>query len=99
MDVSGNMINDLSPLNSLTHLLSLKAEKNNLTTAHLERMPYLQVWVLFSFCHRLSKLHVILNRPNQWFPTTGTCILWGYEIKHQGLQKSFDHKAAFCIFY
>ena len=42
-DFSGNLINDLSPLDYLTHLIALKAEKNNLTTAELEPHTYLQV--------------------------------------------------------
>ena len=44
VDFSGNMLVDLSPLDYLTHLIALKAEKNNLTSAELEPHPYLQVF-------------------------------------------------------
>ncbi|XP_074654336.1 leucine-rich repeat-containing protein 23-like isoform X2 [Tubulanus polymorphus] len=43
VDVSRNRLKDISSLNSLTHLLTLKADENLLTTAQLEEMPYLQV--------------------------------------------------------
>nr|CAB3263514.1 axonemal leucine-rich repeat protein [Phallusia mammillata] len=43
VDVSGNLLKDLSPLNNLTHLLSLQANKNNLATAKLDSLPYLQI--------------------------------------------------------
>ena len=48
VDFSGNLITDLSPLNNLTHLIVLKADKNNLTTAELDPLPYLQV--RFEYC-------------------------------------------------
>jgi len=44
VDVSGNLLKDISPLNNLTHLLALKADRNNLTTAKLDSLPYLQVF-------------------------------------------------------
>nr|NP_001027749.1 axonemal leucine-rich repeat protein [Ciona intestinalis]BAB85845.1 axonemal leucine-rich repeat protein [Ciona intestinalis] len=43
VDVSGNLLEDISPLNNLTHLLTLKADKNNLKTAKLDPLPYLQI--------------------------------------------------------
>ncbi|CAG5135979.1 unnamed protein product [Candidula unifasciata] len=43
VDISKNMLRDISPLNALTHLLTLKADENLLTSAKLEDMPYLQV--------------------------------------------------------
>ncbi|KAF3816405.1 hypothetical protein GH733_014578 [Mirounga leonina] len=38
-----NHLTDLSPLNYLTHLLWLKADGNNLRSAHLNELPYLQI--------------------------------------------------------
>ena len=43
VDLSKNNLRDISPINSLTHLLVLKADQNKLTTAQLEDLPYLQV--------------------------------------------------------
>ncbi|XP_072622205.1 leucine-rich repeat-containing protein 23 isoform X3 [Vulpes vulpes] len=43
VDVSENHLTDLSPLNYLTHLLWLKADGNNLRSAQLNELPYLQV--------------------------------------------------------
>lgn len=43
VDVSENHLTDLSPLNYLTHLLWLKADGNNLRSAHLNELPYLQI--------------------------------------------------------
>lgn len=43
IDLSGNKISDLSPLNHLTHLLTVKADKNLVTTAKLNELPYLQI--------------------------------------------------------
>lgn len=42
-DISGNHLEDISPLNALPSLLTLKADNNRLTTAKLEPLPYLQV--------------------------------------------------------
>ena len=37
-DISGNQLRDVSPLNSLTHLLTLKAERNLLHSAKLDEV-------------------------------------------------------------
>ncbi|BFZ23963.1 hypothetical protein BsWGS_27001 [Bradybaena similaris] len=42
VDISKNMLRDISPLSALTHLLTLKADDNLLASAKLEDMPYLQ---------------------------------------------------------
>jgi len=43
IDVSKNALKDISPLSALTHMLTLKADENLLTSAQLEEMPFLQV--------------------------------------------------------
>uniref|UniRef100_A0A8D2DHL7 Leucine-rich repeat-containing protein 23 n=1 Tax=Sciurus vulgaris TaxID=55149 RepID=A0A8D2DHL7_SCIVU len=43
VDISENHLTDLSPLNFLTHLLWLKADSNQLRTARLNELPYLQI--------------------------------------------------------
>uniref|UniRef100_H2YVP5 Leucine-rich repeat-containing protein 23 n=1 Tax=Ciona savignyi TaxID=51511 RepID=H2YVP5_CIOSA len=43
VDLSGNLLEDISSLNHLTHLLTLKADKNNLKSAKLDSLPYLQI--------------------------------------------------------
>jgi len=43
IDVSKNALKDISPLSALTHMLTLKADENLLTSAKLEEMPFLQV--------------------------------------------------------
>ncbi|XP_011810745.1 PREDICTED: leucine-rich repeat-containing protein 23 [Colobus angolensis palliatus] len=43
VDVSENHLTDLSPLNYLTHLLWLKADGNQLRSAQLNELPYLQI--------------------------------------------------------
>lgn len=43
VDVSKNSLKDISALSALTHMLTLKADSNLLTSAKLEEMPYLQV--------------------------------------------------------
>lgn len=43
IDLSGNKLKDISSLSVLTHLLTLKADNNLLTTAKLEEMPFLQI--------------------------------------------------------
>ncbi|KAK7476100.1 hypothetical protein BaRGS_00032654, partial [Batillaria attramentaria] len=48
IDVSKNALKDISPLSGLTHMLTLKADENLLTSAQLEEMPFLQV---ASFSH------------------------------------------------
>lgn len=42
IDISNNNLKDISALNSLTHLLTLKADFNKLTQVKLEPLPYLQ---------------------------------------------------------
>lgn len=48
VDVSGNSLEDIRCLSFLPHLLSLKADHNRLTTAHLPELKYLQI---ASFAH------------------------------------------------
>ncbi|XP_055962848.1 leucine-rich repeat-containing protein 23 [Sorex fumeus] len=48
VDISENHLVDLSPLNHLTHLLWLKADNNQLRSARLHELPYLQI-VSFAF--------------------------------------------------
>ncbi|XP_021355433.1 leucine-rich repeat-containing protein 23-like isoform X1 [Mizuhopecten yessoensis] len=43
VDVSKNNLKDLSALSALTHLLTLKADYNMLSSVKLEEMPFLQV--------------------------------------------------------
>jgi len=43
VDVSKNNLKDISPLSALTHMLTLKADENLLTSAKMEEMPFLQV--------------------------------------------------------
>lgn len=43
VDISGNFLRDITPLNHLTNMLTLKADKNNLTSAKLEPLPFLQI--------------------------------------------------------
>ncbi|OPJ69312.1 leucine-rich repeat-containing protein 23 [Patagioenas fasciata] len=52
VDLSDNKLQDLSPLNSLTHLLWLKVDGNLLTSACMQELPYLQV---ISFAHNHIK--------------------------------------------
>lgn len=42
IDISNNNLKDISALNSLTHLLTLKADFNKLSSVKLEPLPYLQ---------------------------------------------------------
>lgn len=42
IDLSNNNLKDITPLNSLTHLLTLKLDFNKLTSAKLDPLPYLQ---------------------------------------------------------
>ncbi|XP_033107656.1 leucine-rich repeat-containing protein 23-like [Anneissia japonica] len=42
IDISGSLLRDISPLNSLTHILTLKCDRNLLTSAKLDELPYLQ---------------------------------------------------------
>ncbi|XP_008823592.1 leucine-rich repeat-containing protein 23 isoform X2 [Nannospalax galili] len=43
VDISENHLTDLSPINCLTHLLWLKADGNQLRSARLNELPYLQM--------------------------------------------------------
>ncbi|XP_053146799.1 leucine-rich repeat-containing protein 23 isoform X2 [Hemicordylus capensis] len=43
VDLSDNLLRDLSPLAGLTHLLWLKVDGNQLTSASMEELPYLQI--------------------------------------------------------
>lgn len=43
MDLSKNKLKDLAPLSSLTQLLWLKVDRNLLTSASMQELPYLQV--------------------------------------------------------
>uniref|UniRef100_A0A8C4U9C3 Leucine-rich repeat-containing protein 23 n=1 Tax=Falco tinnunculus TaxID=100819 RepID=A0A8C4U9C3_FALTI len=52
VDLSENKLQDLSPLNSLTHLLWLKVDGNLLTSACMQELPYLQI---ISFAHNRIK--------------------------------------------
>lgn len=52
VDLSENKLQDLSPLSSLTHLLWLKVDKNLLTSACMQELPYLQI---ISFAHNRIK--------------------------------------------
>ena len=49
-DLSGNQLKDISPLNSLTHLLTLKADRNALFSAKLDEVS------ANSFLVKLGKL-------------------------------------------
>lgn len=42
VDLSQNMLSDISCLSNLTHLMMLKCEQNLLTSLRLESLPYLQ---------------------------------------------------------
>jgi len=42
LDLTGNLLKDISVVNNLKHLLVLKVAKNNLTTVELEPLNYLQ---------------------------------------------------------
>ncbi|XP_037370324.1 gamma-enolase isoform X1 [Talpa occidentalis] len=50
VDISENHLTDLSPLNHLTHLLWLKADNNQLRSARLNELPYLQI-ASFAYNH------------------------------------------------
>eukprot|EP00112_Aurelia_sp_Birch-Aquarium-sp1_P007255 Seg179.4 transcript_id=Seg179.4/GoldUCD/mRNA.D3Y31 product="Leucine-rich repeat-containing protein 23" protein_id=Seg179.4/GoldUCD/D3Y31 len=43
VDIKGNKLKEITTLNSLTHLLTLNADKNLLRSAKMDEMPYLQV--------------------------------------------------------
>ncbi|NXJ98877.1 LRC23 protein, partial [Corythaixoides concolor] len=52
VDLSENKLQDLSPLSSLTHLVSLKVDRNLLPSACMQELPYLQI---ISFAHNRIK--------------------------------------------
>ncbi|GFR81462.1 leucine-rich repeat-containing protein 23 [Elysia marginata] len=60
VDVSKNALRDISPLSALTHMLTLKADENLLTTAKLDEMPFLQV---ASFSHNRITTTEGINHP------------------------------------
>ncbi|KAK6965302.1 leucine-rich repeat-containing protein 23-like isoform X2 [Biomphalaria glabrata] len=60
VDISKNMLKDISALNYLTQLLTLKAEENLLTSAKLDEMPYLQV---ANFSHNKITTTEGINHP------------------------------------
>ncbi|KAK7093650.1 hypothetical protein V1264_007356 [Littorina saxatilis] len=60
VDVSKNALKDISPLSALTHMLTLKADENLLTSPHLEEMPFLQV---ASFSHNRINTTEGINHP------------------------------------
>ncbi|XP_004643581.1 leucine-rich repeat-containing protein 23 [Octodon degus] len=71
VDISENHLTDLAPLSNLTHLLWLKADGNQLRSAQLNELPYLQI-ASFAYnqitdtegiCHpRLTSLDLKGNR-------------------------------------
>lgn len=60
VDVTKNSLKDISSLSALTHMLTLKADENLLTTAALEEMPFLQV---ASFSHNKINTTEGINHP------------------------------------
>uniref|UniRef100_A0A8D0L9Q1 Leucine-rich repeat-containing protein 23 n=1 Tax=Sphenodon punctatus TaxID=8508 RepID=A0A8D0L9Q1_SPHPU len=73
VDLSENLLRDLSPLANLTHLLWLKVEGNRLTSAYLEELPYLQI---VSFAH-----NHIRDTEGISHPRLGSLNLRGNEIE------------------
>ncbi|XP_041377909.1 leucine-rich repeat-containing protein 23-like [Gigantopelta aegis] len=61
IDVTKNNLKDLSPLSNLTHMLTLKADENLLTSAKLEEMPFLQT---ASFNHNKINTTEGINHPS-----------------------------------
>ncbi|GFO13993.1 leucine-rich repeat-containing protein 23 [Plakobranchus ocellatus] len=60
VDISKNSLKDITPLSALTHMLTLKADENLLTTAKLDEMPFLQV---ASFSHNRIVTTEGINHP------------------------------------
>ncbi|XP_015274279.1 PREDICTED: leucine-rich repeat-containing protein 23 [Gekko japonicus] len=60
VDLSDNLLRDLSPLSCLTHLLWLKVDNNRLTSAAMEELPYLQI---ASFANNHIKDTTGVNHP------------------------------------
>lgn len=60
VDISKNSLKDISPLSALTHMLTLKADENLLTTVQMEEMPFLQV---ASFSHNKLTTTEGFNHP------------------------------------
>ena len=67
-DISGNQLRDVSPLNSLTHLLTLKAERNLLHSAKLDEVRE----------HSLSRA-ILLNLYNEQYVTIIISTQYGYK--------------------
>ncbi|XP_005066071.1 leucine-rich repeat-containing protein 23 [Mesocricetus auratus] len=74
VDISENHITDLSPLNFLTHLLWLKADGNQLRSARLNELPYLQI-ASFSY-------NQIMDTEGIFHPRLGSLDLKGNRIHH-----------------
>ncbi|NXN31555.1 LRC23 protein, partial [Nycticryphes semicollaris] len=73
VDLSENKLQDLSPLSSLTHLLWLKVDRNLLTSAWMQELPYLQI---ISFAHnRIRDMEGITH------PRLATLSLEGNKIQ------------------
>lgn len=47
-DVSGNQLMDISSLNSLTHLLTLKADRNALHSAKLDEVGTVRIMMIYA---------------------------------------------------
>jgi len=60
VDISKNALKDISALSALTHMLTLKADENLLTSPQLEEMPFLQV---ASFSHNRINTTEGINHP------------------------------------
>lgn len=74
VDISENHLTDLSPLNCLTHLLWLKADGNQLQSARMNELPYLQI-ASFSF-------NQIVDTEGIFHPRLGSLDLKGNRIRH-----------------
>ncbi|XP_006124205.1 leucine-rich repeat-containing protein 23 isoform X1 [Pelodiscus sinensis] len=73
VDLSENLLRDLSPLGSLIHLLWLKVDGNRLTSPCLPELPYLQI---ASFAHNRIK-----DTEGITHPRLGSLSLKGNEIQ------------------
>ncbi|XP_077201877.1 leucine-rich repeat-containing protein 23 [Paroedura picta] len=60
VDLSDNLLRDLSPLSCLTHLLWLKVDNNRLTSAAMDELPYLQI---ASFANNRIKDTIGISHP------------------------------------
>ena len=73
-DISGNQLRDVSPLNSLTHLLTLKAERNLLHSAKLDEVRE----------HSLSRA-ILLNLWNEQYVTITSTQIYTVVTKENKL--------------